>query len=101
MFIANPEPYTGACPSIRVCVGPELTRCVHYERALVVPTKAWVNSGANKTMTREKEALKSGRLKAASSIGVTAMFLNMQKLILREHKPCIGPALLPWVYRVL
>ena len=25
----NSEPYTGARPSVRLCVGPELARCVH------------------------------------------------------------------------
>ena len=25
----NSEPHTGARPSVRVCVGPELARCVH------------------------------------------------------------------------
>jgi hypothetical protein len=28
-FLVNPEPYTGARPSVRLCVGPELARCVH------------------------------------------------------------------------
>jgi len=26
----NSEPHTGARPSVRLCVGPELARCVHY-----------------------------------------------------------------------
>ena len=25
----NSEPHTGARPSVRLCVGPELARCVH------------------------------------------------------------------------
>jgi hypothetical protein len=25
----NSEPHTGARPSVRLCVGPELSRCVH------------------------------------------------------------------------
>jgi hypothetical protein len=29
-FEVNSEPHTGARPSVRVCVGPELARCVHY-----------------------------------------------------------------------
>jgi hypothetical protein len=28
-FEVNPEPHTGARHSIRLCVGPELSRCVH------------------------------------------------------------------------
>ena len=28
-FEVNSEPYTGARPSVRLCVGPELARCVH------------------------------------------------------------------------
>ena len=28
-FEVNSEPHTGARPSVRVCVGPELARCVH------------------------------------------------------------------------
>jgi hypothetical protein len=28
-FVISSEPHTGARPSVRVCVGPELTRCVH------------------------------------------------------------------------
>jgi hypothetical protein len=27
----NSEPHTGARPSVRLCVGPELARCVHYK----------------------------------------------------------------------
>jgi hypothetical protein len=27
-FEVNSEPHTGARPSVRLCVGPELTRCV-------------------------------------------------------------------------
>jgi hypothetical protein len=26
----NSEPHTGARPSVRLCVGPELARCVHF-----------------------------------------------------------------------
>jgi hypothetical protein len=26
----NSEPQTGARPSVRLCVGPELARCFHY-----------------------------------------------------------------------
>jgi hypothetical protein len=29
-FEVNSEPNTGARPSVRLCVGPELARCVHY-----------------------------------------------------------------------
>jgi hypothetical protein len=29
-FEVNSEPHTGARPSVRLCVGPELPRCVHY-----------------------------------------------------------------------
>jgi hypothetical protein len=28
-FIVNSEPHTGARPSVRLCVGPELARCAH------------------------------------------------------------------------
>jgi len=27
----NSEPHTGARPSVRLCVGPELARCVHHD----------------------------------------------------------------------
>jgi hypothetical protein len=27
----NSEPHTGARPSVRLCVGPELARCVHIK----------------------------------------------------------------------
>jgi hypothetical protein len=27
-FVVNPEPHTGARPSVRLCMGPELARCV-------------------------------------------------------------------------
>jgi hypothetical protein len=29
-FEVNSEHHTGARPSVRLCVGPELARCVHY-----------------------------------------------------------------------
>jgi hypothetical protein len=29
LFDVNSEPHTGARPSVRLCVGPELARCVH------------------------------------------------------------------------
>jgi hypothetical protein len=32
-FKVNSEPYTGARPSVRLCVGPELARCVHHHFA--------------------------------------------------------------------
>ena len=45
-------------------------RCFfNYESALAVPTQAWMLSGANKSMAREKESLKADRLKATNSIG--------------------------------
>jgi hypothetical protein len=28
-FVVNSEPHAGARPSVRLCVGPELARCVH------------------------------------------------------------------------
>ena len=31
-FEVNSEPHTGARPSVRLCVGPELARCVHKNR---------------------------------------------------------------------
>jgi hypothetical protein len=30
LFEVNSEPHTGARPSARLCVGPELARCAHY-----------------------------------------------------------------------
>jgi hypothetical protein len=32
-FEVNSEPHTGARPSVRLCVGPELARCVHIRFA--------------------------------------------------------------------
>ena len=29
-FKVNSEPHTGARPSVRLCMGPELARCVHF-----------------------------------------------------------------------
>jgi hypothetical protein len=29
-FEVNSEPHTGARSSVRLCVGPELARCVHF-----------------------------------------------------------------------
>jgi hypothetical protein len=52
-------------------------------------------------MAREKGPLKAERLKAAKSIGVRAMSPNVKKWIPQEHKLFMGPALLPWVYRIL
>jgi hypothetical protein len=34
-FVVNLEPHTGARPSVRLCVGPELSRCVHSIRAKI------------------------------------------------------------------
>jgi hypothetical protein len=31
-FEVNSEPHTGARPSVRLCVGPELARCVHFQK---------------------------------------------------------------------
>jgi hypothetical protein len=31
-FEVNSEPHTGARPSVRLCVGPEFARCVHFLR---------------------------------------------------------------------
>jgi hypothetical protein len=39
-FVVNSEPNTGARPSVRVCVGPELARCVDPMRVSKFPTKA-------------------------------------------------------------
>ena len=33
-FEVNSEPHTGARPSVRLCVGPELARCVRYSTLL-------------------------------------------------------------------
>jgi hypothetical protein len=29
-FVFDSDPHTGARPSVRLCVGPELARCVHW-----------------------------------------------------------------------
>ena len=34
LFKKNSEPHTGARPSVRLCVGPELARCVHISFTL-------------------------------------------------------------------
>jgi hypothetical protein len=31
-FEVNSEPHTGARPSVRLCVGPELARCIHDKK---------------------------------------------------------------------
>jgi hypothetical protein len=31
-FVVNSEPHTGTRSSVRLCVGPELARCVHEEK---------------------------------------------------------------------
>jgi hypothetical protein len=38
-FLVNSEPYTGARPSVRLCVGPELARCVHYTLIFTLRTR--------------------------------------------------------------
>jgi hypothetical protein len=35
-FKVNSESHTGACPSVRLCVGPEFSRCVHHKAGLGV-----------------------------------------------------------------
>jgi hypothetical protein len=35
-FKVNSEPHTGARPSVRLCVGPELARCVHKKGILKI-----------------------------------------------------------------
>jgi hypothetical protein len=32
-LVVNSEPHTGARPSVRLCAGPELARCVHQKEA--------------------------------------------------------------------
>ena len=34
-FEVNSEPHTGARPSVRLCVGHELARCVHFKKTKV------------------------------------------------------------------
>jgi hypothetical protein len=34
-FQVNSEPHTGARPSVRLCVGPELARCVHILKVIL------------------------------------------------------------------
>ena len=36
----NSEPLTGARPSVRLCVGPELARCVHKQKTFKSPPMA-------------------------------------------------------------
>jgi hypothetical protein len=36
-FVVNSEPPNGAGPSVRLCLGPELARCVHYYVILNCP----------------------------------------------------------------
>jgi hypothetical protein len=38
-FIVNSEPHTGARPSVRLCVGPELARCVHKNNVSLAPSE--------------------------------------------------------------
>jgi hypothetical protein len=38
-FEVNSEPHTGARPSVRLCVGPELARCVHNALAVRSPAR--------------------------------------------------------------
>jgi hypothetical protein len=38
-FEVNSEPHTGARPSVLLCVGPELARCVHY--TLIFTLEIW------------------------------------------------------------
>jgi hypothetical protein len=40
-FGINSKPHTRARPSIRLCVGPELAHCVHYEGARMVYPLTW------------------------------------------------------------
>jgi hypothetical protein len=49
-FVVNSEPRTGARPSIRLCVGPELARCIH------IPNTALL--GHRNTATTKKTRLK-------------------------------------------
>jgi len=39
-FVVNSEPRTGARPSARLCVGPELAQFAHKQRALHAHTRA-------------------------------------------------------------
>jgi hypothetical protein len=34
-FVVNSEPLSGASPSVRLCVEPELSRCVHSQKMSV------------------------------------------------------------------
>jgi hypothetical protein len=40
-FEVNSEPHTGARPSVRLCVGPELARCVHHQVAMENKRGLW------------------------------------------------------------
>jgi hypothetical protein len=37
LFEVNSEPHNGARPSVRLCVGPELARCVHLSDDVASP----------------------------------------------------------------
>jgi hypothetical protein len=51
-FEVNSEPYTGACHSVRLCVGPELARCGHLEQAPGSPgSMIWVGDGVSRRST--------------------------------------------------
>jgi hypothetical protein len=56
-FEVNSEPHTGARPSVRLCVGPEFSRCVHkknpHERTLSFSSAAQNNIPAFKKNTDE------------------------------------------------
>ena len=46
-FEVNSEPHTGARPSVRLCVGPELARCVHNFRPQINDFKNTCNPNPN------------------------------------------------------
>jgi hypothetical protein len=60
-FEVNSEPHTGARPSVRLCVGPELARCVHS-----VYTVHFSKKWSKILLTSRKHETKNGAFKTKS-----------------------------------
>ena len=50
-FEVNSEPHTGARPSVRLCVGPELARCVHF-RQFTGPRRCSHRTASNSVISK-------------------------------------------------
>jgi hypothetical protein len=61
-FVVNSEPHTGASPSVRLCLGPELARCVHNYLRVCERKCAWQSANGP---CRRRSPLLSGDLGAA------------------------------------